>query len=86
MANRINEILQLAKWKYIKPTSWVGLFGGIEGVQVWRHPEADESTREAATSLVAALAKTGVAAVLRLQNPTNNPKHNKIDINVGTKP
>jgi hypothetical protein len=85
-ANRIYTPLDLAGWKYIKPERATFMLGGTEGVQVWRHPNADEGVQKAADALVAALTDADVAAViLKLQN-TANPIDNKINLNVGTKP
>jgi hypothetical protein len=85
IAERINQTLQAAKWKFLPATEWHGLFGGIVGVMVWFHPEADERTKEAASALVAALLAEGLHAEPRRQNPKNNPKHNRIDLSVGAK-
>jgi hypothetical protein len=84
IAERINLSLQSAKWK-ILPSDAVGLFGGVVGVLVWRHPDADERTRVATTALIGALLHEGLQAELRLQNSQNNPKHNKISLVVGAK-
>ncbi len=84
-ANRIYTPLELAGWKYIQPERATFMLGGIEGVQVWRHPNADERVQRAADALVAALNDADVAAVLKLQNIAN-PLDNKISLNVGTKP
>jgi hypothetical protein len=42
VAERINQALQLAKWKFLPMTQWRAMLGGVVGVQVWVHPEADE--------------------------------------------
>jgi hypothetical protein len=86
LANQIYMSLQLAGWKFIKPQSATFMLGGTEGVEVWRHPNADERVQKAADALVAALNNAHLDAVLKLENPTNNPVHNKISLNVGTKP
>jgi hypothetical protein len=82
-AGRIHVALQLAFWKFLPTGS--ALLGGVVGVLVWIHPEADEPTKKAAESLVAALLKEGIEAELRMQNPANTPKHNRISLNVGSK-
>jgi hypothetical protein len=41
---------------------------------------------DAVGALIDALDKEGIAATAREQNPTNNPTHNKITIDVGAKP
>jgi hypothetical protein len=86
LANQIYASLDRAGWNYIKLQSPQFMLGGTEGVQVWRHPDADDRVQKAADALVAALNDTGAAAVLKLENPTNNPVHNTITLNVGTKP
>jgi hypothetical protein len=85
IAERINETLQMAGWKFVPLQGWHGLFGGVVGVLVWVHPQADIPTKEAASALVTALLKEGIYAELREQNPTNNPKHNKMSLSVGSK-
>jgi len=85
IANRVHQGLQAAHWTYLPLKEWHGLFGGIVGIQVWMHPDADERVKKAATALVDALTVEGLEAVLKLQNPTNNPKHNKISLSVGSK-
>lgn len=85
IANRIHAALQLAQWKYLKLDAWHGLLGGVVGVQVWIHPDADPKTKSAAHLLVSALVAEGIEAESREQNPTNNPKHNKIALSIGAK-
>jgi hypothetical protein len=85
LANQIYTSLDRAGWKYIKPESAAFMLGGTEGVQVWRHPDAEDRIQKAADALVAALKDADVAAVLKLQNAAN-PIDNKINLNVGTKP
>jgi hypothetical protein len=53
------------------------------GVFVYSHPEADKPTQEAAQALAVALTTEGVHAEHKPQNPTNNPKHNRIKLIVG---
>jgi hypothetical protein len=53
IANRIHQSLQVAHWKYLPPPSTgIALMGGIVGVQVWHHPDAENSTKEAASLLI----------------------------------
>ena len=85
LANRVHSILQSSGWKYIPYETATMMLGGIEGIQVWVHPTADEQVRNAANALVDALNGADLAAVLKEQNP-KNPKDNKIGISVGTKP
>ena len=61
------------------------MLGGTEGVQVWRHPNADDRVQQAADALVTALNGAGVFAILKLQNVAN-PIDEMINLNVGTKP
>jgi hypothetical protein len=84
-ANLIHAALQTAGWKYIPLDRATMMLGGIEGVQVWVHPNADPQARRAAEQLVLELNKAHLSAVLREQN-AQNPKDNKINLNVGTKP
>jgi hypothetical protein len=83
LANRILPSLRLAKWLYLPPPEHSVLIGGITGVEVWVHPEADQSTRNAAGALVAALNEEGIATTLKFD--TSYAK-NQIMINVGAKP
>lgn len=85
IAERINQTLQKAGWRLLQPTGYHSLLGGLVGILVWRHPEADEQTKAAAVALVAALSNAGLHTELRIENPTNNPKHNKINLSVGSK-
>jgi len=41
IANRIYAVLKLGGWKYIKPESAQFLLGGVGGVLVYVHPEAE---------------------------------------------
>jgi len=84
-ANRIHEALQLANWKIVETDKWRGLMGGVIGVFVGYHPEADERTQQAARALVTALSLEGIQAQPQVENPKNNPKHNKISLTVGSK-
>jgi hypothetical protein len=85
IANRISQALQLAQWKLVTPKAWKGLMGGMVGVKVSLHPEADEQTRIAADNLVTALNAEGIQSSKELQNPTNNPSNNMISLSVGSK-
>jgi len=84
-ANRLYEPLTRARWKYIKPDRATFLLGGIEGVQIWIHPDADPLTKQAREALLAALKGADIAVEQKEQNPSN-PKTNLIELNVGTKP
>jgi hypothetical protein len=59
--------------------------GGVIGVFVGYHPEADERTQQAAKALVTVLSLDGIEAEQQVENATNNPKHNKISLTVGSK-
>lgn len=87
IAQRIADILTrpVPGWKLEQPKSATMLLGGIVGVQVWMHPAADEDTRQAADALVSALNAAGIETILKVQNAKNNPKNDKIVLNVGTK-
>ena len=84
-ANQIADSLIRAGWQYVKPVKSGFMLGGIVGVQVWRHPDADDSASRAADALVAVLTAEGFSATLRVQNAVNNPKNNKLRLNVGSK-
>jgi hypothetical protein len=85
IANRIGEALQLARWKFLPMERWRGLLGGVVGVFVGVHPEADKSTQQAADELVTALLDDGIQCKKVVENPTNNPKHNILHLTVGSK-
>jgi hypothetical protein len=85
ISNRIAVGLERGGWRYVKPTQATFMLGGTEGVQVWVHPDADDSVKKAAVALVTALNDEDMDAVLKEQNPAN-PKDNKIHLNIGTKP
>jgi hypothetical protein len=85
IAERINQALQIAEWKFLPMTQYRAMLGGVVGIQIWRHPEADTRTIKAAESLIAALLREGLQAEPRIQNPTNNPKHNRISLSIGAK-
>lgn len=82
LANRIYSALLLARWSYSEEGSKSMMLGGEIGVLVWTHPDAEESTKKAAASLIDALNTEGIEAAPRLQNP-KNPKSNMINVNVG---
>jgi hypothetical protein len=85
LAERLHIVLSNAGWEFIKPESQGFLLGGMAGVQVWVHPNADPKVKKAADALMAALNDAALAPVMKLQNPANQ-MDNKIAINVGTKP
>lgn len=85
IANRIHSALQLAGWSYNPEGGKSMMLGGTIGVLVWFHPDSEERTKTAAASLVSALLREGIEAEQRVQNPQNNPKHNKISLSVGSK-
>jgi hypothetical protein len=85
-ANQIYAALDLAGWKYIKLERATVMLGGTEGVQVWTHPNADEEVKKAADALTTALTGADVVAVVHKFQNVENPKDNKINLNVGTKP
>ena len=86
LANRILNVLVAAGWQYKPPTNGAFLMGGIEGVKVFRHPDADDMTKRAVTVLISSLTTGGIEARLEVENPINNPKHNSVTLSVGTKP
>jgi len=84
ISERINYALQDAGWKYLPHKEFHGLLGGVVGIQVWTHPQADPRTRDAASTLLAALSHLGLQAEPRSQNATN-PKDDKIGLSIGSK-
>ncbi len=85
IANRIHQALQMARWKYIPPPkTGVALFGGVIGIFVNVHPEADRRVKEAATALVSALNEQAVAAELRDKNDPGHPDQ-RITFSIGSK-
>jgi hypothetical protein len=85
IAERINEALQAAGWSFLPMKEYRVMPGVVVGVLVWSHPEADEKTKKAADSLTTVFLNQGIQTERRLQNPINNPKHNKISLSVGAK-
>jgi hypothetical protein len=85
ISNRIHAALQGALWKYIPPAAGTAMFGGVTGIQIFRHPDADDSTKKAADGLAEILNKYGMDAEVKIENPKNNPKQNRIGLNIGAK-
>jgi hypothetical protein len=85
IAERINIALQLAGWAFSKEGGEGAMFGGVVGIFVSIHPDADESTKRAEASLISALNACGIKAASKPQNPTNNPKHNNLSLQIGAK-
>ena len=84
-SNQLHRTLQLAGWKYIHPGPGGSfLLGGLGGIQIYIHPEADTFAKDSVDALITALEEIGQAPKLKLQN-SKNEKTNKIAINVGTK-
>lgn len=84
--NQLHQTLLSAGWKYVPPGEGGSfLLGGLAGVQVWVHPEANPPVKDAANALVSILEEIGQAPTLKLQNP-KNAKDNRVHLNVGTKP
>ena len=84
-SNQLNHALQKAGWKYV-PHGEGGAFllGGISGIQVWTHPNADQHVRDAADALVSTLKELEKNPTLKIQNATT-PNDNIIRLNIGTK-
>jgi hypothetical protein len=83
-AELLNRLLQIAGWKFVSDGKRGYILGGLTGVQVWMHPDADAPVKEAVNGLIEALKAEQVETSLKLQNP-QNPKSNFIALNVGTK-
>lgn len=63
IANELAAILvKGAGWKLDQPKSWTGLMGGVVGVEVFTHPDADGATKQAADTVVSELLKDGIEA------------------------
>jgi len=84
IANRVQTALVSAGWAYSDEGTKDMLLGGVVGVDIWTHPDADEKTKEAASALADALEREGLQAVSMQENP-KSPKTNMISINVGAK-
>jgi|ERR1700722_3234052 len=84
IAERIKQALDLARWKFAPLAGRTTLPGGVVGIMVWEHPNADEKTKKAATLLVGALLREQLHAELRFQSP-KNPNSNKLSLSVGAK-
>src|SRR5690242_10433913 len=85
-SHTIYDTLNKAHWGFVQHESATMLLGGKTGVEVWIHPSAEESTKTAANLLVSLLTKDHISSQLKLQGPTNNPKHEKIELVIGMKP
>jgi hypothetical protein len=68
----------------VEPPTGSILYPGISGVEVWMHPAAPATTKQAADVLASALNKIGITTKIMQQNPAN-PFDPKIRLNVGTK-
>jgi hypothetical protein len=84
LSNNLYRILLASGWEYVKPETGSFLLGGMEGIQVWSHPDANENVGKAAGALAKELSSLGLDAAIKLQNP-QNPKADMINVNVGTK-
>jgi hypothetical protein len=85
IAERIHAMLVIgARWKFNPEGRNSMLVGGQVAVQVFSHPDADESTKQAAQALVDALNAEGVKAIAVPQF-ANSPKNNIIKLSIGSK-
>ena len=85
LANRIFLALQLSRWTYIKPTGWSSPLFNEEGVFVYVHPHASESSKNAANALVSALNNAGIVSELKHADPSAK-EIERISISVTAKP
>jgi hypothetical protein len=85
LANNIHFSLKAANWTYDDEGSKSMMLGGMIGIFVACHPEADENTKRATEALVSALQAEGLDVITRTPPTKNNPKNNKIWITVGSK-
>jgi hypothetical protein len=67
LTNQIGNALlsSEAGWKFIKPASGSWLMGGMEGIQIFAHPDADKVAKDASAALAAALEKNKKGTHLR---------------------
>jgi hypothetical protein len=84
IANRILAALNLGGWKYLKPTAFSALMGGVTGVNVNVHPEAYVRTRQAAAALASARNAQRIVSDLVNKNDPGHPD-NKITLTIGAK-
>ncbi len=84
IANRIHEALQLAQWKYNEEGSKSMMLGGMVGVKVSLHPNANLAAQQAADLLVRLLNGEGIQCKKEFQNAAN-PVNNIVFLNVGSK-
>jgi hypothetical protein len=85
LTNKIFSALKTAEWQYDDEGSKGVLIGGIEGVLVFVHPQANPRTKSAADALVAALNAERIGTALREQNDPSHP-NDKLQLNIGSKP
>ncbi|MGV8830386.1 MAG: hypothetical protein ACOH2N_00290 [Devosia sp.] len=81
--NRVHHILQSAGWVYMRDVQQGFLLGGLEGVEVFAHPEAPGRVLLAADALATALSALGH---LTKRKPAGGEVHDYVSINFGTKP
>jgi hypothetical protein len=84
-AESLNKLFQIAGWKFFSDGKRGFILGGLSGVQISMHPDADTPVKEAVAALTGILKAEELEPTIKLQNPQNNPKHNRIFLNVGTK-
>lgn len=84
IANRVHLALQKAHWKFLPMTAWRGLMGGLVGIKIAVHPNADDPTLKAAQDLALALQAQGLEAKEEMENP-KDAKSNTISLSVGSK-
>jgi hypothetical protein len=64
LANKIFASLTAAGWQYDDEGTKGVMLGGVEGVQVFIHPQANPRTKSAADALVGALRAEGISTTL----------------------
>lgn len=85
ISNRISHALTSGGWKYVKPDKGRWLIGGLEGVEIYVHPDANERTKGAADALFKSLTAANISTKLKQKNAPNTPD-NMLTLNIGTKP
>ena len=85
LAERISVALNEAGWKLVHVRGQT-MLPEKRGVLVYFHLESEDRTKTAAGALVSALNAESVVAELRRRDSATQPKNNKVQIDVGTKP
>jgi len=85
LANKIFAALNAAGWRYDNEGTKSMMLGGIEGVQISVHPDANPKTKVAADALATILNAERISTILKQQNDPGHPNE-RLWITVGSKP